>query len=165
MSVWWLSVECLMTAWWLPDDCLGRGICGSFFLSLLFSRSQVVNFFKWKHHFLNENITIFHSNGDFFTQYLFLNKKRCHLMAYDNLRARKQEREEKVTTNFSPIDCLMTVWWLSYGCLMTIPMIVWWLFNDYPMAVLWLTKTTFWMSLLLLSIDSLKTAKRHTGTG
>ena len=59
-----------------------RGICGSFFLSLLFFRSQVINFLKWKNHYLSENIAIFHSNVDPFTQYLFLNKKRCHLMTF-----------------------------------------------------------------------------------
>ena len=59
-----------------------RGICGSFFLSFSFSCSQVVNFLKWKHHYLSENIAIFHSNYDLFTQYLFLNEKRCHLMTF-----------------------------------------------------------------------------------
>ena len=49
----------------------------------LFSfRSQVVNFLKWKHHYLSENIAIFHSNDDLFPQYLFLNEKRCHLMTF-----------------------------------------------------------------------------------
>ena len=44
--------------------------------SLSFSRSQVVNFLKWKHHYFSENIAIFHSNDNLFTQYLFLNKKK-----------------------------------------------------------------------------------------
>ena len=48
----------------------------------LFSCSQVVNFLKWKHHYLSENIAIFHSNDDLFTKYLFLNEKRCHLMTF-----------------------------------------------------------------------------------
>ena len=39
---------------------------GSFFLWLSFSRSQVFNFFRWKHHYLSENIAI-HSNDDLFT--------------------------------------------------------------------------------------------------
>ena len=41
---------------WSMDNRIWRGICGSFFLLLSFSRSQVVNFFKWKHHYLSENI-------------------------------------------------------------------------------------------------------------
>ena len=61
---------------------LGRGICGSFSLSLLFSRSQVVNFLEWKHHYLTKNIIIFHSNDNLFTQSLFLNKKMCHLVTF-----------------------------------------------------------------------------------
>ena len=52
------------------DDYIGRGISGSFFLSLLFSRSQVIikkssndNFFgskkvfEWKHHHLSEKLS------------------------------------------------------------------------------------------------------------
>ena len=58
-----------------------RAICGSFFLS--FSRSQVVNFLKWKHHFWVKTLPyLFLSNNDLFTQYVFLNKKRCHLMTF-----------------------------------------------------------------------------------
>ena len=52
-------------------------ICGSFYLSL--SRRQL---FKWNYHYLSENIAIFYSNSDVFTQYLFLNEKRCHLMTF-----------------------------------------------------------------------------------
>ena len=58
------------------------GICGSFFLSHSLSRSQVFNFLKWKHPYLSKNIAIFHSNDDFFTQYLFMYEKRCHLMTF-----------------------------------------------------------------------------------
>ena len=84
------------------------GICGYFFLSLSFSRSQVVNFLKWKHHYLSENIAIFHSNDDLFTQYLFLNKKKGVIwwLFHDDLRAREQEREEKETTNSALLWCV-----------------------------------------------------------
>ena len=71
---------------------LGRGICGSFFLSLSFSCSQVVNFLKWKNHYLSKNITIFHSNDDFFTQYLFLNEKK---VSFDDFFMTIWERENE----------------------------------------------------------------------
>ena len=79
----------------------------SFFLSLLFSRSQVVNFFKWKHHYLSENIAIFHSNDDLFNQYLFLNEKGCHLMTFswklESERTRsKGKRNHKFRTYVGP---------------------------------------------------------------
>ena len=91
-----VSNVCISFAW------LRRGICGSFFLLLSFSRSQVINFWKWKHHYLSKNITIFHSNDDFFTQYLFLNKqKRCHLMTFswwlESERIRVKHYEKKFT--------------------------------------------------------------------
>ena len=38
--------------------------------------------FSSRSHYLSENIAIFHSNDNLFTQYLFLNKKRCHLMTF-----------------------------------------------------------------------------------
>ena len=70
-----LSLECIQLT--------PKVICGSFFLSLLFSCSQVVNFLKSKHQYMSENIAIFHSKDDRFSKYLFLNeKKRCHLMIF-----------------------------------------------------------------------------------
>ena len=52
-----------------------HGICCSFFLSLS-SSLKSSTFLREKHHYLNESITIFPSNDIFFTQYLFLNKKK-----------------------------------------------------------------------------------------
>ena len=80
---------------------LRRGIYGSFFLS--FSSSQVVNFIKWKHHCLSENIIFFHSNDDLFTQYLFLNKKRCHLMNF-SWRLESKRTRGKRNHKFRALD-------------------------------------------------------------
>ena len=50
-------------------------------LWFLFPLALIFLLLKWKHHYFTENIIIFYSNDDFFfTQYLFLNEKRCHLM-------------------------------------------------------------------------------------
>ena len=76
-SLWFISVSVFFLTfvrWWLTA---GRNLW-----FLFSSRSQVVNFLKWKHHHLSENIAIFHSNYDLFTQYIFLNEKRCHLMTF-----------------------------------------------------------------------------------
>ena len=84
-----------------------QGICSSFFLLLSFSCFQVINFLKWKHHYLSKNIAIFHSNDDLFTQYLFLNEKRCHLMTFswqfesERMRARGKRNREFRTLRFS----------------------------------------------------------------
>ena len=63
-----------------------------FSLFLLLSIRQI---FKWKHHYLSRNITIFYSNDDLFTQ-LFL------MTFHDNWKAKEWEREEKVTKNSTP---------------------------------------------------------------
>ena len=63
VSVWILLEICGTQTW------IRRSILGSFFLSLLFTCSQVVNILNWKHHYEND------------------------------LRARDQEQEDKVTTN------------------------------------------------------------------
>ena len=91
------------------DPAPGRGISGSFFLSLSFSHTQVVikkssndNFFcskkecEWNHHHLSENFTI-------------LNKTSCLIwwLFNDDLRAREREREEKGTTNSAPKNSLI----------------------------------------------------------
>ena len=60
---------------------LRQGICGSFFLLLSFSCSEVVNFFKWKNH-LNENIAIFHSNDALFSQYVFFEQKKASFVDF-----------------------------------------------------------------------------------
>ena len=52
-----------------------------FLFSLVLTLSSR-HFLKWKHRYLSENILIFHSNDDFFTQSLFLKEKRCHLITF-----------------------------------------------------------------------------------
>ena len=55
------------------------GILGTEFVvpfSSLSSSLKSSTFLREKHHYLNESITIFPSNDIFFTQYLFLNKKK-----------------------------------------------------------------------------------------
>ena len=55
------------------------GILGTEFVvpfSSLSSSLKSSTFLRGKHHYLNESITIFPSNDIFFTQYLFLNKKK-----------------------------------------------------------------------------------------
>ena len=74
MGILWISALRLREGSYFHKR-LRHGICASFFLS--FSSSQVVNFLKWKHHYLSENISL-----NFFTQYLFLNEKRCHSMTF-----------------------------------------------------------------------------------
>ena len=64
-----------------------RGISASFFLSLWFSRSQVVNFLKWKHHYFSPNSSFWTKKGVIW--WLF----------HDDFRAREWEREKKETTN------------------------------------------------------------------
>ena len=54
---------------------MSRGICGSFLLLFSFSCSQFVNFLKLKHYYFSDNITIFYSNEDFFTQFILWVKK------------------------------------------------------------------------------------------
>ena len=70
-------------------------VCITWFLFSLLSFSQVINFFKWKHH-------LFHSNDDIFTQSLFLNKKRCKLMTF----SWRNESERKKNTNSVPMLAL-----------------------------------------------------------
>ena len=53
-----------------------KWVLGVEFVVPFSSRSQVVNFLKWKHHYLRENNAIFQSNYDLFTQYLFLKEKK-----------------------------------------------------------------------------------------
>ena len=73
---------------------LRRRICGSFFLS--FSRSQVVNFLKWKHYHILLKWWFLHPIP-------FFEQKRClWLLFHDDLRAGEQELEKKVTTNSTP---------------------------------------------------------------
>ena len=82
--------------WWLKA---GRNLW-----FLFSSRSQVVNFLKWKHYHLSENIAIFHSNYDLFTQYIFLNEKRCHLMTFSwRVGSERTKAREKWTTNSAPV--------------------------------------------------------------
>ena len=76
-------------------ESLGCGISGSLFILLSFSHSQVVTFFKWKHHYLSENIAIFHPNDDFFTQYLLLNEERCHLTTFSWRLENESERKKE----------------------------------------------------------------------
>ena len=41
-----------------------------------------MNHFPISDYYLSKSIAIFHSNDDLFTQYLFLNEKRCNLMTF-----------------------------------------------------------------------------------
>ena len=68
------------------------GIYGFFFLSISFPHSQVVNFFKWKHHYLSKNIAIFHPIP------LFEQKK----VSFDDffMMTWKQESEKKMNHKF-----------------------------------------------------------------
>ena len=82
-----------------------------------FSSHEVVNFFKQKYYYLSENIAIFHSNDNFFTQHLFLNEKSViRWLFHDHLRPREREREEKGTTNSAP-KCFFRkdVYFLCFG--------------------------------------------------
>ena len=72
--------------------CIESSIAWFLFPSLSFSRSQVVNFLKWIHHYLSENISIFHPNDDLFTQYLFFNKKN---VSFDDFFITTWERERE----------------------------------------------------------------------
>ena len=73
-------------------DRIWCGICGFFFLSLWFSRSQVVNFLKWKHHYLRENIAVFHGNDDFFHPIPLFEQK---WMSFHDLFMTNWERENE----------------------------------------------------------------------
>ena len=91
-----------------------RGICGSFFLSLSFSRSQVINFFKWKHQYLSENIAIFRSNDDLLTQSHFW-KKKCHLMTFSwQNESEKTRVRKKKNQKFRTIECRQVSQQLHY---------------------------------------------------
>ena len=75
-----ILVYCFMK-WFHP----WAGILGTEFVvpfSSLSSSLKSSTFLREKHHYLRENIAIFLSNDIFFTQYLFLNKNRCHLMTF-----------------------------------------------------------------------------------
>ena len=88
---------------------LSSGNYGAEFVVSFSSRCQVVNFFMWKHHYLSENIGIFHSNDDLFTPYLFLNKKRCHLMTFSwRLESERTRAREKRNHKFLPFMVCIT---------------------------------------------------------
>jgi hypothetical protein len=74
-------------------DRIWCGICGLFFLSLSYSRSQVFNF-------LSENIAIFHGNDEFFHPIPLFEQKRVSFVGDFSMTTR--EREEKRTTNSAP---------------------------------------------------------------
>ena len=60
-----------------------------------------MSLFEWKHY-------IFHSNDDFFfTQYLFLNEKRCHLMTFSwRLESKRTRARGKRNHKFRAYDFL-----------------------------------------------------------
>ena len=73
----------------------GPRICGSFFLLLSFFLSKVFNFFRCKHHYVfdwNYYVTYTHIMF-FFTHYLFLNNKRCHLTTFSWQLQNQSERK------------------------------------------------------------------------
>ena len=78
--------------------CLWRRICGSFFLLLSFSCSQFVHFFRWKHHYLSENI--FHSNDDLFPIPLFERNKvsfdEFFMMTWDQENQSEVKKEPQI---------------------------------------------------------------------
>ena len=80
---------------------------------------QVVNFWKWKHQYLRENIALFHSNDDLFTQYQFLNKERCHLMTFSWRLESERKKEPQIPRlcafrNYLT-PCVMTMWCVFTG--------------------------------------------------
>ena len=72
-----------------------RNYLGAEFVVRFSSRSQFVNFLKWKHHSLSKNIVIFHSNDDLFTQYHFLNEKKVSFNDFFMMTWERENEREK----------------------------------------------------------------------
>ena len=87
-----------------------KWVLGVEFVVPFSSHSQVVNLFKWKHHYLRENIAIFQSNYDLFTQYLFLNEKKVSFMTFFLTTWEQDNKSERKKGPQIPRPGQITLW-------------------------------------------------------
>ena len=101
-----------VTMGWITFCILGAEFLILFFLSLSFSRSQVVNFFRWQLHYLSGNIIIWVKTSSFVTQMTifsnnpsFWKKNGGILMTWE----RENESERKKETQIPRLN-IRSIW-------------------------------------------------------